>query len=229
MQKATEMSFGGSFCSSTLGRKMIVGGSGLALSVFVLTHMLGNLLIFVSPQAYNEYGHALTSTPLLYIAELGLVVFFSAHVILALLLTYRNWSARPQGYAVAATGDKQTSLVQKTLWAQGIIIFVFVILHLLTFKFGEIYWVNYGGGDIRDLHRLVTEVFQSPIYVGWYIGCLILLGLHLGHGVTSTFQTLGFHHPRYQNGLWWLGRLYASIVSVGFISQPIYVYLFFKG
>ena len=213
------------FLKSTIGRKQLVGLAGLALAGFVFAHMLGNLLILVSPRVYNEYGHALVSNPLIYIAEAGLVAFFLAHVILAILLTLRNRNSREVKYAMAASGDKKTSLVKKSLWAQGMILLVFVVLHLITFKYGEFYFVNYGNGEIRDLHRLVVEIFQMPGYVVWYLISLVLLGYHLAHGVASSFQTLGFNHPKYTPKIKLGSLLFALVVSAGFIIQPIYVYL----
>jgi succinate dehydrogenase / fumarate reductase, cytochrome b subunit len=214
---------------STIGRKQVIGVTGLGLSLFVLAHMAGNMLMFVSPQAYNEYGHALVSNPLIYVAEAGLIAFFAGHLLLALKLAWENAVARPQRYAVAASGDKATSLVQKTLWAQGLLILVFVILHLITFKFGTVYMVDYGAGPIRDLHRLMVEVFSIPMYVVWYVVALVVLGLHLSHGLGSTFQTLGLHHPKYQGLIKCLSRGYALIVAGGFLAQPIYIFFFHQG
>ncbi|NCN95087.1 MAG: succinate dehydrogenase cytochrome b subunit [Bdellovibrionales bacterium] len=213
------------FLKSTIGRKQLVGLAGLALAGFVFAHMLGNLLILVSPRAYNEYGHALVSNPLIYIAEAGLVAFFVVHVILAVVLTLRNRNSREVKYAMAASGDKKTSLVKKSLWAQGMILLIFVVLHIITFKYGEFYSVNYGNGEIRDLHRLVVEVFQLPGYVVWYVISLVLLGYHLSHGVASSFQTLGLSHPKYTPKIKLGSLLFALVVSAGFIIQPIYVYL----
>ena len=213
------------FLKSTIGRKQLVGLAGLALAGFVFAHMLGNLLILVSPRAYNEYGHALVSNPLIYIAEAGLAAFFVVHVILAIVLTLRNRNSREVKYAMASSGDKKTSLVKKSLWAQGMILLIFVVLHIITFKYGEFYSVNYGNGEIRDLHRLVVEIFQLPGYVVWYVISLVLLGYHLSHGVASSFQTLGFSHPKYTPKIKLGSLLFALVVSAGFIIQPIYVYL----
>jgi len=214
---------------STIGGKTLVGLTGLALSLFVLTHMAGNMLIFVGPEAYNKYGHALTSNPLIYVAEAGLVAVFLIHVVKAAFLTKKNWSARSQKYAVSASGDKATSQIQKTLWAQGLVILVFVVLHLLTFKYGNYYEVTYGDESIRDLFRLIVEIFNQPIYVIGYSIALIILGLHLSHGVSSAFQTLGLNHPKYTPLIKSFSLFYAVVVAAGFLSQPIYVYFFHKG
>lgn len=214
---------------STIGSKTLVGITGLGLSGFVLAHMAGNLLILVDPKMYNLYGHALVTNPFIYLAEAGLIVLFVAHIVKALLLTLTNHLARPQKYAVASSGDKSTSAVTKTMWVQGLVIFVFVILHLFTFKYGNYYEVVYDGEAVRDLHRLVVEVFAQPGYLLGYIIALLALGFHLSHGVGSAFQTLGFNHPRYTPMIKKFSQAYAFIVAGGFIAQPLYVYFIYKG
>ena len=217
------------FFGSKIGKKYLVAITGLGLSLFVLSHMLGNMLILISPQAYNNYGHTLISNPLIYVAEFGLVALFIVHMGLAMKLTRENWKARPVAYAVTAAGEKATSLTTRSMWAQGILLLVFTVHHLITFKYGPYYEISHNGMMIRDLHRLVVEVFQDPLYVGWYLVCLLALGFHLSHGVSSSIQTLGIHHPKYFCKLKALGFLYALLVVAGFISQPLYVFFIYKG
>lgn len=218
-----------SYFASTIGRKQLVGVTGLGLSLFVFSHVIGNLLILVSPEAYNKYSHALISNPLIYIAEAGLLGIFILHLGLALKLTLESKLARPQKYAVASSTDKKTDFVSKTMAHQGIIILVFVIFHLITFKFGTIYNVTYDGVEMRDLHRLVIEVFQQPGYVVGYIFCLFVLMMHLSHGVSSAFQTIGLNHPSHKTKVEMIGKAFAAFVGVGFIVQPLYVFLLYKG
>ena len=218
-----------SYLKSTIGRKQIVAVTGLGLALFVLAHMAGNMLIFISPEAYNLYGHKLTSNPLIYVAEAGLLAIFLFHLGLAIKLTFENRSARKQTYAKAASGDKATSWIQKTMIHQGLLILVFVILHLLTFKYGTTTYVEIEGEKVRDLHSLIIEVFHMPIYVYGYLFALFVLGLHLSHGISSSIQTLGFHHPKYQSKIKCASWIYAIVVAGGFISQPIYVYFFHAG
>jgi len=214
---------------ATITRKQVVALSGLGLAVFVMIHMAGNMLIFLGPQAYNEYSHALTSNHLIYVAELGLIAMFLGHAFYASYLTWKNYRARDTRYAMRASGAKRTPWLHRTLFAQGLILLVFVIMHLITFKYGSEYTANYGHGEIRDLFKLVVEVFQEPGFVVWYIIALLILGVHLSHGVSSTVQTFGLHHPRYQKAIHRFGALYALIVSLGFISQPVYIFWFYKG
>ena len=204
-----------------------MGLAGLVWTLFVAGHMAGNLLIFAGPEAFNKYGHAIVSNKaLLYGTEIALVLSILVHVSLAIILTIQNKKAKPQKYAVAPHVEKKGSLASKTMALHGSIILFFIIYHLITFKYGPVYYVEYDGVTMRDLFRLVTEVFSSPAYVAGYIVCLILLGLHLSHGAYSVFQSLGLNHPHYMPTIKKAGWAYAIIVAGGFISQPIYVFFF---
>jgi succinate dehydrogenase / fumarate reductase cytochrome b subunit len=209
---------------ATIGRKQLIGITGLGLSGFVLMHMAGNLLILVGPKAYNEYSHALISNPLIYAAEAGLLAMFLAHLAFASLISIANLRARGTRYAVMSNGDKGTSWIKRSLWAQGLLILVFTVLHLITFKYGTHYTADYGHGEIRDLHKLVIEVFHQPGYVIWYVVALITLLFHLSHGLASSLQTFGINHPRYECGIKVASWIYALVVGVGFIVQPLYVF-----
>ena len=89
--------------------------------------------------------------------------------------------------------------------------------------------VEYAGEEMRDLHRLVMEVFQDPLYVAGYVICLILLGIHLSHGFSSVFQSFGWNHPKYTPLIKKAGWAYAVIVAAGFISQPLYLFFIYQG
>jgi succinate dehydrogenase / fumarate reductase cytochrome b subunit len=209
---------------ATIIRKQMMALTGLGLCGFVLIHMAGNMLIFVGPEAYNTYSHKLVTNPFIYIAEAGLLFLFVLHVLLALGLTVLNKVARSDRYARSTNGEKGVSISSKTMIYQGLLILVFVVYHLITFKFGHEYFVTYHGEEMRDIFRLVIEVFQSPQYVAWYIVCLLGLGMHLSHGFASSLQTFGLNHPRYNFGIKVASWTYTVIVTGGFISQPIYVF-----
>jgi succinate dehydrogenase / fumarate reductase cytochrome b subunit len=198
--------------------------TGLAWSLFVLTHMAANLLILFDAEAYNKYSHALISNPFIYVAEAGLVLMLLIHVVNGVMVTIGNRSARPLKYAMTPSGDKAPRFQSKWMAYHGTLLLVFLVWHLVTFKFGTVYTVTYDGVEMRDLHRLVLEVFQSPFYVGFYLACLVAVGFHLSHGFYSSFATLGLYHPRYSPMIDKFGYLYAAIVAAGFMSQPIYVF-----
>ncbi|MCA2961630.1 MAG: succinate dehydrogenase cytochrome b subunit [Silvanigrellales bacterium] len=214
------------YLTSSVGRKYIMAVTGLLWSGFVLSHMLGNLLIFVSAESYNRYAHALISNPLIYVAEAALVVTLALHAYNGISLWLRNQRTKPSQYAVAPTRVKGASLASKSMAYSGSIVLVFIILHLVTFKYGANYTAVYGGVEMRDLHRLVLEVFRVPAYVAWYFVCMVLVGVHLFHGFSSSFQTLGLNHPRYNGLLKAAGTFYGVVVAAGFIVQPLYVFFF---
>lgn len=204
-----------------------MGVTGLGLSLFVLMHMLGNLLILVSPEAYNMYGHKLVSNPFIYVAEAGLILMFFAHMINAFVLKAKNKGARTRAYATGLNGEKSIDVASKTMIHTGIVILIFAVLHLITFKYGNYYEVSYNGETVRDLAKLMYEVFQSPIYVLWYLFSLLMLGLHLSHGVASAIKTLGFNHPQYNDTIECIGKAFGWVVAFGFIVQPIYIFINF--
>ena len=214
---------------SSIGMKFIMGLTGLLWSLFLLTHMAANLLVIFDPVAYNMYSFKLASMPiLLYLAEGGLVVFMVAHIANGVMLTFRNSEARPQGYAVVSQ-NKGATWYSKTMIYQGVLIAVFIVLHLITFKYGTHYETTVDGVKMRDLHRLVLEVFQSPGYVFWYFVCLIVLCFHMSHGVASSFQSLGLYHPRFAEPLKKIGIGYAVVVALGFLALPFYVFVIHRG
>ena len=216
--------------SSSIGRKYLMAGAGLVWTLFVFGHMAGNMLILLGAEAYNKYGHAIiTNKPLLYGTEAALIGAILVHVIVGFWLTYENRKAKPQKYAVAASSAKAAPRSSKTMIFHGSIILVFIILHINTFKYGTEYYATYGGVEMRDLHRLIVEVFQNPMYVLGYIVCLGLLGVHLSHGFGSVFQSFGFNHPKYTKTIKKVSWIYAIVVAGGFIVQPIYVYLIYRG
>lgn len=214
------------FVRSTVGKKYLMGLTGLIWAGFVLTHMAGNMLILVDANAYNAYGHGIVSNKaLLYGVETLLLVALIVHVSCALSLTLQNRTSRGKCYRMNPNGNKAPSVGSSWMLIQGSVILVFIILHLITFKYGTYYETTVNGVVMRDLSRLITEVFHQPGYVAWYLVALVLLGFHLTHGVRSVFQSFGLLHPAYQKCIRTAGLFYAIVVAAGFISQPVYVYL----
>jgi succinate dehydrogenase / fumarate reductase cytochrome b subunit len=215
------------FFLTSIGKKYVMGIAGLIWAGFVLTHMLGNMLIFVSAEAYNKYGYAVTHSPIYYPAEIILLLALITHIALAILLTVENRRAHGGSrYAAKGTPAKRAHLGSKTMAIQGSIILVFIILHLATFKYGPHYETTIDGVQMRDLSRLLVEVFRQPGYVLWYVVALLILLFHLNHGVGSVFQSLGLKNPRTEPVINKFSFAYAALVILGFLSQPIYVYFF---
>lgn len=207
-----------------------MGITGLLLAGFVFTHMLGNLIIiFVGADAYNTYGHQITSNPLYPLIGPGLLGIFIVHILTAIMISWENRKARPEKYAGGATkGEKAVPVASRTMVYTGGLLMAFLISHLITFKYGAVYTTTVNGTEMRDLAKLFYEVFQSPGYVFWYVISLIGVALHLKHGFAAAFQSLGFWHPRYTPSLKCIATLYGLVVALGFISQPLYAFFIYK-
>ncbi|MBC7457446.1 MAG: succinate dehydrogenase cytochrome b subunit [Bdellovibrionaceae bacterium] len=213
------------FFKSTVGRKYIMGLTGLVWMGFVFGHMAGNMLLFVSADTFNAYGHAIVSNKiLLYGAEVTLVLALIVHVVTAISLTVKNRSSRDSGYAVQPNGAKGARFASRTMALQGSILLAFIILHLITFKYGAHYDTTVNGVPMRDLHRLVLENFHQTDFVVWYCIALIIMMFHLSHGAHSIFQSFGILERKMQHNLRVFAWVYAAVVVGGFISQPLYVY-----
>ncbi len=215
-----------SLLKSSVGKKFLVGITGLGLSGFVLIHMSGNLLMFFGPEMYNTYGHKLVTNPLIYGAEVGLVLMFLVHMGLALSLTLANRSARPIAPSqLPSSCEKSARFGSRYMALTGLLVLTFVVLHLITFKYGTYYPVTYNGVEMRDLHRLVIEIFKSPLYTIGYLFSMVVLFVHLAHGFSAVFQSLGLFSVR---GciIKKLGWAFALLVAGGFFIQPIYGYFY---
>jgi succinate dehydrogenase / fumarate reductase, cytochrome b subunit len=210
-----------------------MGFSGLAFFGFLITHLAANsLLLLKNPDPFNEYAFRLHNLgEILYILEAGLLAVFVLHVITAIAVTAQNRRARLQAYGTGgdAGGASKKSFASRSMIYTGLIILVFTIGHVWMFKFGPGIEAGYvtelHGQEARDLHRLVYEKFQNPAWVAAYVAVMIVLGLHLRHGIWSGLQSLGIAHPKYSPRLYQLGTLVAAIMAVGFLILPVYIYL----
>lgn len=236
---------------STVGAKFIVALTGLALTTFVIFHMLGNLQIYLGRDAYNSYAQALHKLgPLLWVARGGLLFCVVVHLGLAMKLKWRNLDARPQRYVAERT--KRASLPSRTMVLTGLAILAFIILHLAHFTFGlkpiattvdaKGLPVNYRDlvdpkwkdpfdpkATRHDTYRMFIEGFRDPVMVGVYVVCQLLLGMHLIHGVRSALQSLGINSPKWNRLLDGLAVGITLAVVGGNVMMPVSVLAGFIG
>jgi succinate dehydrogenase / fumarate reductase, cytochrome b subunit len=212
------------FFASSVGTKVLIALTGLGFAGFLVTHLAANLIVLVSPHAYNEYSHTLISNPLIYVAEAGLALLFLTHAFKAVFTVLRNREARGGSYAVKrqARHTSRKSLASTTMILSGLWLLVFMVLHLKTFKFGP--WYETPDG-MRDLSQLVQEVFRGPGYVAFYVLSMVVVGLHLRHGLSSAVQSLGIDHPRYTPLILRAGLAIAILVGLGFAIIPVIIFL----
>ncbi len=214
------------FLASSVGQKFLVALTGLGLSGFVLMHMSGNMLLLVGAEAYNKYAHAMITNPLIIPAEIGLVVMFLLHMSVALKINWDNRAARGTGPGRRpSNSDKDARFASRYMVLTGVLTFVFLVLHLISFKYGTYYETELHGEKVRDLYRLVAEEFHKPLFVAWYVFAMLILFAHLAHGFSAVFQTLGLASVR-NCTVKKLGWTFAAVVAGGFISQPLYFFFF---
>lgn len=226
---------------TSVGKKVLTAATGLGLSVFVLLHLLGNLAYFDSdPNAINRYSHFLHNLgAIFYTLEFILLVAIVLHVILGMVIYVRRKKLRPVEYAVSATrgGASKKNFSSKTMIWTGIILLIFIVIHLQTFKWGpgveEGYVATENGEElkiegksVKDVHQRLTDVFKKEGYVVGYFAVMIFLGFHLRHGVWSAFQSLGANNPKLSPIIYTIGGIFAVFIAFGFLFLPIYIYFF---
>ena len=213
--------------NTTIGRKFVAAITGLAITGFVIVHMLGNITYFFGSDAFNTYSHTLISLgPALYAIELVLLAAFVFHAYMAIAVTMHNRAARSSRYANVrgAGGPSYKTTSSTTMIYTGVLMLIFLVMHLFTFKWGPVYTTTVDGTTMRDLYKLVTETFQGAGYTFGYVVVMLLLGWHLRHGFWSAFQSLGANHPNYSKQIYTTGVLLAILVTVGFVGLPLYVF-----
>lgn len=211
--------------ASSVGTKVLIALTGLALLLYLVLHLAGNLFIFAGPATFNEYGHKLAGNkPLLYTAEIGLAAIFLVHVYKAFVNWRANNRARPVAYAEKkwAGHTSRKSIGSTTMIYTGLVTLFFIVVHVKGFKYGPLY--QFEQGPARDLYRLEVEAFRNPLWVAFYVACMVVIGLHLRHGISSAFQSLGLEHPRYTRRLLVVGLALAVAIAGGFAIIPIWVY-----
>lgn len=213
--------------NSQVGRKIMTAVTGLLLLLFLITHLAANLTIFAGSEAFNLYTLKLESMGwLLYLAEAGLAFLFIYHTILGVSIWWKKRQARPDRYETYDTkgGPSHQNLASKSMIYTGVIILIFLFIHIGTFKFGATDPVMLGGEEARDLRKLVIETFTLPAYALGYTAVLLLFILHLSHGFWSAFTSLGMKHNKFSLKMQMAAYAIAILLMLGFIFIPLYIY-----
>lgn len=210
---------------SSIGRKQLVAVTGLLLCGFLVSHLTGNLLLMVSSDAFNLYAHKLAALGgLLYVIEAVLALIFLVHLGLAMKLSLENMKSRGKYQQKTKTG-RGTTFASQTMPYTGIVLLVFLILHLVNLKFGTYYETTIDGVVMRDLTRTTIEYFSSVGATAWYVIAMVIAAIHTSHGFASAFQSMGWNHGKYFKNVKRLGFIYAVAVGGGFAFLAIYCHL----
>lgn len=208
--------------------------TGLFLIVFLAVHLVGNLQLLADDggESFNIYAKFMTSNPLIKTTSYSLYAFILLHAIQGILLWRKNRAARGnQKYAVHKVRGTATNakLASRMGWI-GVIILVFLIIHLYQFwfkmKIGAIPTVEYDGVAVSNLYGTVEAAYSNIGFVIFYVVSMYVVGAHLWHGFQSAFQTLGMNHQKFGPLIKLVGKIYSVLIPAGFALIPIWFYFF---
>ena len=204
--------------------KLLIGVTGFALFVYLIVHIIGNVMVFFGPEVFNKYAYTLEGNPLIPIIEIGLLLIFLVHVYKTISMFLANQSARPIRYSKKkfAGRPSRKTIASATMIFSGLWLLVFIVIHVKAFRYGVEYEWPAGG---RDLYRLEMENFANPLVVGFYVVSMLVVGSHLWHGITSSLQSLGLEHPRWTPRVLVAGKAVAVLIAGGFIVIGVWAYL----
>jgi succinate dehydrogenase / fumarate reductase cytochrome b subunit len=209
------------FFSTSVGRKLLMGLSGLFLCSFLVVHLYINLFVLKSDtgQTFDVYAEFMSTYPLMRPLEIVLFAGFLLHMILGIWLWYVNRKVRPRGYAVNRASDT-SALSSRIMWVTGGFVLVFLILHVNAFFVRSRFFPH-----DQTMYEIIRDAFQSPATVVFYLVALAFLAYHLRHGWQSSFQTFGLLNGKYKGLIEAIGVVFWLLIPVGFALIPIVVFL----
>lgn len=208
--------------STSVGTKLLIGITGLALFLYLIIHIAGNLMVFGGPAVFNRYAFTLESNPLIPVIEIGLLLIFLLHIYKTVRMYLRNQQARPVAYVKKERAGKPSrkTFASSTMIFSGLWLVLFLIVHVPTFRSEKYEWA----GGRRDLYRIEMENFSNPLVVLFYVVSMLVIGTHLWHGSWSFLQSLGFDHPKWTPRVMKTGKVLAVLIAGGFIVIAVWAY-----
>jgi len=218
------------FFTSSIGQKLIMSLTGLFLITFLPVHLAGNVQLLFSDggEAFNKYAYFMTNNSFIKFTSYGLYAFILLHMLQGIVIWLTNKSAKGSKYAVS---NVQTSFASRNMGPLGMILLVFLVVHMGQFwfkmKVGWLANIQYEGYDhaVKNLYTPVEAAFTNPLFVIFYVACMVAIGLHLSHGFQSAFQTLGLNHKKYTPIIKGLGLAYSIIIPLGFAAIPVIFFI----
>lgn len=203
---------------TSVGKKIMMAITGLFFCFFLLVHLIGNMMLYGGAKAFNSYAEHLHSLgPIINIAEIFMLIFITIHISTGFLLFIQNKNARPVRYQVNKNGGGR-SLGSATMPYTGVLILIFVVIHLIKFHFGK--------SDTQTIYDLVKNAFSNPGIVFFYVSAMLIVAVHVSHGFWSSFQSVGLNHEKYTPIIRTAGFIFSLIVGVGFGFIPIWIAFF---
>jgi succinate dehydrogenase / fumarate reductase, cytochrome b subunit len=216
------------FTRSSIGRKFIVAVTGVILVGFIIGHLLGNLQVFLGPDAMNSYAANLQALgPALWGARIFLLIVVVLHIYFTIRLAIDNRAARPDRYAQKE--HVKSTFASRSMAISGLVLLAFIVYHLAHFtvrvtdaRFAQ---MQPDAAGRFDVYSMMVLGFQNVFVSGFYIIAMFLLALHLSHGTSSFFQSLGLNDKKLTPRLARGGRIFAWAIFVGYTSIPVAILL----
>lgn len=213
------------FARSLIGKKVVMAVTGVVLLLFVVGHLAGNLKVFEGPAPFNAYADGLRALgapvfargQVLWVVRSILLLAVVAHLWAAIAVTRASWRARPVGYRHLATVE--TTYAARTMRWGGVIIFLYVIYHLLDLTFGRVN-PSFVPGDVY--HNVVASLRRWPVSLA-YMAAVAAVGLHIDHGLWSAFQTLGLNRSPTLGWRRGVAGAIAGVITAGYLAIPLAV------
>ncbi len=212
------------FYRSAVGKKWVMALTGIAIMLFLVEHLIGNLTLFFGKHEFNAYGEALRDlggdllprTVLLWFFRIGLIVAFFFHIHAAYGLTRINWKARPTKYQ-SKRDYVAADFASRTMRWTGIILALYIIFHLT-----DLTWGAANPQFVRgDAYNNMIYSLQRPVVAITYSVAMLALGFHLYHGSWSLFQSLGLNNPAWNKARRAFAIAFAGVITAGFLTFPI--------
>ena len=208
---------------SSISKKIYMAVAGLFLIVFLLVHLGINLCLLRDDQGewFTAAATFMSTNYIVKVFEIFLFLGFILHIILGVIVQIQNWMARPTRYKIE--GYSHTSFFSKYMIHTGVIVFIFLAIHMTNFYFVKLGLVNVpeGAADKHDFYKMAEMLFSNLNYAVLYIAFMVFLGFHLNHAFQSAFQTLGLNHNKYTPVIKFIGHVYSVIVPLGFCIIPL--------
>ncbi|HRI23087.1 MAG TPA: succinate dehydrogenase cytochrome b subunit [Ferruginibacter sp.] len=213
------------FFTSSIGKKLVMGLTGLFLISFLVIHCTINSMIFFNDggEMFNIYAHFMSHNYIVRVIEIGLFAGLLVHIIQGLMLMKQNSAARPVKYEVNAVSEN-SKWYSRSMGLLGTLLLFFLILHISKF-FVNTKIALYSGDEPHNTYEEMKEYFQQLWVVVAYIAGVVSLFWHLLHGFPSAFQTLGINHKRYTPIIQMAGTAFSVIVCILFALMPLAFYL----
>lgn len=213
--------------SSSIGKKLVMGLTGLFLISFLVVHCFLNSFVFFDNTGvlFNEGAHFMATNWIIRAMEVVLMLGLLLHIVQGALLTFQNQAARPVKYAYN-NGNANSKWYSRSMGLLGTLLLIFLIVHLSNFwivsRFTGIPSMDTAGRE--DLYAVMHETFKNPLLVVLYVLSMVSLAYHLLHGFASTFQTMGWNHKKYTPIIKAVGVWFSILIPLIFALMPISIY-----